>query len=653
MAQTATLIAAIRNEGPFILEWVAYHRAIGFDQIVLFADASGNGNADGSTALLQALDTAGIIIHVPNGPETGPAKGHRHRAYARALSHPAVQAADWAMALDLDEYLTIHTGNGHLSDLLDVVDDVDVVSPAWRIFGNNGIIEFQDAPLMERFTRAAPAAAILTDRHLGLKSLFQPRSVTRIGPHRPLLDTQIDAIWVNGSGQNVTHHLRDKGWAANARTLGYELCQINHYMTRSNEVFALLNLTEPPLGDDAAPLSLKDYKTFNTNHIEDTSLARCVAPVAKGIAALRALPDVAAAHDACVQRYHALIATMREDAAKGSDIAALLDQNAAQAVINDQVKWLATYTARTQAAQAPAATPAPAAIDPDDAAPRWLADLRRSDFRKGWYHSDAKFAAQFTQRSADTLVVSFDNLSNVNEPALARETWGYGFYRSEGWSHLGVMAFEKNWYRDEALFDFMETQGAALFAQFKTVVLTGTSMGAYAATAFSKLAPGCTVVAFSPQATLDKKLVPWEERFGSGRKQDWSGRYRDAPDHCGPAGDVFVVYDPYFAPDKMHAERYYGDNVTFLKSWYSGHKSALFIRRADILKAVMQQAVAGTLSAAGYYQMIRSRRDLIWYYNGLATHLIEAGHLKLADQLAKHLLTLGKPNVARAIQARL
>ena len=214
------------------------------------------------------------------------------------------------------------------------------------------------------------------------------------------------------------------------------------------------------------------------------------------------------------------------------------------------------------------------------------------------------------------------------------------------------MAFEKNWFRDEALFDFMERQ-ESLFSQYKQVVMTGTSMGAYAATAFANLAPGCTVLAFSPQSTLAKALVPWEKRFNSGRKQDWSGRYRDAAECCDRAKHVFVIYDPYFAPDRTHADRYSGKNTVHLKSWYSSHKSAQFMRRADILKAVMQDAVAGKLTAQSYYRRFRSRRDLIWYYNGLADHLIDKGHTRLANQLASHLVTIKKPGIARAIREKL
>ena len=189
----------------------------------------------------------------------------------------------------------------------------------------------------------------------------------------------------------------------------------------------------------------------------------------------------------------------------------------------------------------------------------------------------------------------------------------------------------------------------AFFTQFKHIVMTGTSMGAYAATAFADLAPGCTVLAYSPQATLDTKRVPWEGRFGTGRKHDWSGRYAFAPDHCRAAKDVFVIYDPYFAPDKQHALLYQGDNVHHLKSWYTSHKSALFMRRADILKYLMREAMAGTLTPSRFYTLYRQRRDLPWYINGLADHLIKSGHHQLALQMADHLGKTERPRLAQAM----
>jgi len=646
--QKTTLIAALRNEGPFLLEWIAYHRMIGFSDIVLFSDDS----LDGTPDLLTALHDQGVITHIPNArTDEAQHKGHRARAYMAAQELAQVRDADWVLVLDTDEFLNIHAGRGHLRDLFKATKGADLISAAWRIFGASGIVDFEDAPVTARFVQAAPLDVTVTDRQYGLKTLFRPWVASKIGPHRPALKEGVDVTWVNGSGADVTDDLRTKGWAANGTTLGYDLVQINHYMVRGTAAFALHNLQKPPLGSEPVAMSLADMTAFNVNHATDTSITRHSPALDTEITALRALPCVALAHEACASNFAGLIRTMTRiyqiDAQ--SEVAAALDTKTARDTVKGQQKWLSD---KQKPAKEQAKAPKTTVIDTDDMAPRWLADLRRSDYRKGWYHSDATFAAQFTQRSGDTLVVSFDNLSNVKDPSLARETWGYGFYAAEGWSHMGVMAFEKNWYRDDALFDFMESK-QSLFKGFSRVVMTGTSMGAYAATAFADLAPGCTVVAFSPQATLKKSVVPWEERFNSGRKQDWSGRYAHGPDHCSTAKDVFIIYDPYFAPDRQHAEFYQGGNVHHLKSWYSSHKSAQFMRRAEILKSVMQQSVAGTLTPALYYQLFRSRRDLIWYYNGLADHLIEKGHKRLARQLADHLVTIKRPGVAKSIQDRI
>jgi len=648
MTQKTTLIAAARNEGPFLLEWIAYHRVIGFTDIVIFNDES----RDNSSDLLNALQDAGVVTYRDNTRhDDATPKGHRTRAYQRAMALPQMQNADWVMVLDTDEFLNIQTGKGHLTDLFKATKTADLISVPWRLFGHAGIVDFEDSTVTGRFVQAAPRDITVMDRQYGLKTLFKANVAAKIGPHRPALKANADVKWVNGSGADVTDALRDKGWAAHGPVLGYDLAQINHYIMRGTATFALHNLQNPPLGGEPSPLSLADMTAFNTNHETDTTIGRHEKALTAEIDALRHHPGVALAHDTCVSSFTGLLRTMRKVYERDfrSDVAHALDAKSAKDSLKEQQKWLAD---KHKPAKEQAKGPKTTVVDTDDMAPRWLADLRRSDYRKGWYHSDETFAAQFTQRAGDTLVVSFDNLSNVKDPSLARETWGYGFYAAEGWSHLGVMAFEKNWYRDDALFDFMESK-QTLFQGFSKVIMTGTSMGAYAATAFADLAPGCTVVAFSPQATLAKARVPWEERFNSGRKQDWSGRYAFAPDHCSTAKDVFVIYDPYFAPDKRHAEFYQGANVHLLKSWYSSHKSAQFMRRAEILKTVMQEAVAGTLTPALYYRLFRSRRDLIWYYNGLADHLIDKGHKKLAGQLANHLVGLKRPGVARAIIDRL
>ena len=51
-AARKVLFSAMKNEAPFVLEWVAYHKVIGFDEIVIaFNDCD-----DGTAELLRALE---------------------------------------------------------------------------------------------------------------------------------------------------------------------------------------------------------------------------------------------------------------------------------------------------------------------------------------------------------------------------------------------------------------------------------------------------------------------------------------------------------------------------------------------------------------------------------------------------------------------
>lgn len=290
---------------------------------------------------------------------------------------------------------------------------------------------------------------------------------------------------------------------------------------------------------------------------------------------------------------------------------------------------------------------------PVDPAPSWLIDFRRSGHGKGFYQSLGDHALMFADRGGDHLMVSFDNLSSARDESIAREPWGYGFVAKNGWSQLGVMAYAPDWFRSDSLFAALEDLAASgFFRRFRSVTMTGTSMGGYAACAFASLVPGCNVVAFSPQSTLKKDLVPWETRFSSGRKADWRGPYADAAVESGAAKRVFLVYDPQFEPDVKHVERFKLDNAIRLRARYSGHKSALFLRRAGLLSTIVRETVEERLTAPRFYSLYRQGRRLPWFVNALAERLDSNGHQRLLPRLSTAISGMDMPNVQRSIEAR-
>ena len=75
------IVACMRNEALFTVEWVAHHLAVGFDKIVIFT----NDCDDGTDLLLSALQRGGApVLHLDNpGPSAGGRSSGR-RCFRRA-----------------------------------------------------------------------------------------------------------------------------------------------------------------------------------------------------------------------------------------------------------------------------------------------------------------------------------------------------------------------------------------------------------------------------------------------------------------------------------------------------------------------------------------------------------------------------------------
>ncbi|KAA2311784.1 hypothetical protein E0K93_19475 [Puniceibacterium sp. HSS470] len=274
---------------------------------------------------------------------------------------------------------------------------------------------------------------------------------------------------------------------------------------------------------------------------------------------------------------------------------------------------------------------------PSDSLPRWYAEIFPAGNSRGFFHNLGDHSAVFIQRESRQLVVSFDNLAEAGGRHYNREPWGGKFIAEQNWSHLGIFAQGPTWYRDAALITFLESlRDTGFFSQFDRVAFCGASMGGFAAMAFASLAPGATVLAFSPQTTLAASIVPWEERFAKGRAQDWALPHGDAADELSHAGSVYVVCDPFEALDKQHLDRLgHVPTLIALRAPGLGHKSALLLRRMDRLKPVMKGAIDGTLTRREFARLIRDRRDLYLYKTTMDGHLRARNRPERADRLSR------------------
>jgi hypothetical protein len=93
------LVASVRNEGPFLIEWLAYNRALGIKDIYIYT----NDNTDGSSELLKRLAEHGVIKLILN--ETSLTVNPQVKAYEHSLLLlPELRKFEWVLYLDADEF---------------------------------------------------------------------------------------------------------------------------------------------------------------------------------------------------------------------------------------------------------------------------------------------------------------------------------------------------------------------------------------------------------------------------------------------------------------------------------------------------------------------------------------------------------------------
>ncbi|MEZ5912810.1 MAG: glycosyltransferase family 2 protein [Paracoccaceae bacterium] len=228
-------ILTVKNEAAFLLEWLAHHRATGFGDFLVFS----NDCADGTDTMLDRLQAMGWLTHIRNdGPHD---KGAQWTALSRAAREPAFRGADWAMVLDIDEFVNIHVGDHTLGALHAALPEATAITLTWRLFGNGGIVGYDDRPVSETFTRAIAPVFHWPWRAAMFKTLYRADgSYGKPGVHRPRQpdpDRVVGARWFDGAGQALPESFaKARVFSDFGRNL-YLLAQLNHYALGAMESY--------------------------------------------------------------------------------------------------------------------------------------------------------------------------------------------------------------------------------------------------------------------------------------------------------------------------------------------------------------------------------------------------------------------------------
>jgi hypothetical protein len=301
-----TVVTAMRNEGPFVLEWIAHHRALGVTAFVTVT----NDCDDGTDTLLDRLAEAGEVVHLR---QSAPAGKVQWAAFALAERTDEVAGADWVLAIDCDEFVNLRPPLAALPDLVAASGGADAIVLPWRFFGHAGQMRFSEDAVTERFTRAIPEDALFPGVARSFKTLarWNGGPFRRLGIHRPKGGGGPPPVWVDGSGRRLPDDMAGDDGRILLMTPRIESArvQLNHYSLRSTEDFLVKRARGLP-NRAGKKIDAAYWAERNFNNVEDASIARHRKGTGQELARLLALPGVAGAQAAAVAAHRARIADL-------------------------------------------------------------------------------------------------------------------------------------------------------------------------------------------------------------------------------------------------------------------------------------------------------------------------------------------------------
>ncbi|MEA2026263.1 MAG: glycosyltransferase family 92 protein [Chloroflexota bacterium] len=208
------VVVIIRDEAPYLTEWLAYHHALGVQHFFIYD----NGSTDELHEVIEPWVNHGLVTLAH-----WPLPGGQIDAYSHALRFygPSV---DWLAYFDVDEFVVPLVDDDIPTLLARWPDAADVRIP--RVdFGFSGHRTPPGELAIEAYTEVADVFGRDPSKAPRVKTVLQPRGISAVGIHTA---TVADAP-LSADGQPVPTETVGKAC--------WDYAQLNHYYTRSLEEF--------------------------------------------------------------------------------------------------------------------------------------------------------------------------------------------------------------------------------------------------------------------------------------------------------------------------------------------------------------------------------------------------------------------------------
>ncbi|MBV0912887.1 FkbM family methyltransferase [Anianabacter salinae] len=300
--RTPRILAAtcMKDEGPFILEWVAWHKAMGLTDLYVFT----NDCSDGSDALLDRLAEMGELVHLPNPALITDSGYFQPMALAYMEQFRAFREADFFISFDVDEFFNVRVGDGSFGALFDAVPRFDVLSACEINHGSNAQEHYEPGWVTEQFPRHSTEAPGRWKARAGVKSIVRvSERLQKIRNHRPDLVGGIDTpIWLDGSGGPLPELIEDSGENGCDCRGRFNLVSLDHYPLRSLDSY-LVKMFRGDVVVKGKRVSERYWRQRNRNEWLSSDMAPGIARAKGYHATFEADAELMRLHRACCEAH--------------------------------------------------------------------------------------------------------------------------------------------------------------------------------------------------------------------------------------------------------------------------------------------------------------------------------------------------------------
>lgn len=249
------MVCISKNEGPYVKEWIEYHKMIGFSKFYFYDNESEDDTVD----VLKPYIVEGLVEYT-----LIKGKGKQLEAYNDAIAKHKDECR-WMAFLDMDEYLKpMQNPFEPIYELVNrlvekVGNGAAGIGVNWAMFGSSHLEKKPEGLITENFIYRAEKDFWGC---FHVKTICNPRLVKNyISPHYPLYIT-------GGHSIDDTDGKRIWGWAWNDVKWGN--IRINHYYCKSREQW--IQKVSRGLGDREGSYDKTQFDKYDHNDVKDETM---------------------------------------------------------------------------------------------------------------------------------------------------------------------------------------------------------------------------------------------------------------------------------------------------------------------------------------------------------------------------------------------